>query len=287
MAPLFIQKLPDEALLLVMARLPVTSVLALRATCRQLSTLAAANHFWKEVAVRQWGPVAAEQSVSENWMEYCQSRMSFRTVANSPFRLVQEKYTDPWQHLVCCLTCTRTSGSETVQNTIETLLRGFPTPSAMAGADEGELKAVLRPVGLQDARCRALQRMSSDFLLTAWKTPQQFYGCGKFVSDSWRIFCTGETSCRGVEDVNLKRYLHWLATGRAGTRTGNTTADQPVGGTTARSVAALGRSSRKGTAKRKTLRSRQNDAVTVVVRQQSGMALRRSTRTTARGKEKR
>jgi hypothetical protein len=71
--------------------------------------------------VRQWGPVAAEQSVSENWMEYCQSRMSFRTVANSPFRLVQEKYTDPWQHLVCCLTCTRCCESSTLSTPLPPL----------------------------------------------------------------------------------------------------------------------------------------------------------------------
>lgn len=46
-----------------------------------------------------------------------------------------------------------------------------------------------------------------------WKDPSEFYGCGKFVSDSWRIFCRGETSSKGVEDATLQRYLRWLNTG--------------------------------------------------------------------------
>lgn len=43
-----------------------------------------------------------------------------------------------------------------------------------------------------------------------WEDVIQLYGCGKFVSDSWRIFCLGDTSGRGVQDLNLKRYVSWF-----------------------------------------------------------------------------
>ena len=46
-----------------------------------------------------------------------------------------------------------------------------------------------------------------------WKDPREFYGCGKFVSDSWRIFCRGERSTQGVEDINLLDFLWSLNTG--------------------------------------------------------------------------
>jgi hypothetical protein len=47
-----------------------------------------------------------------------------------------------------------------------------------------------------------------------WEDPCEFHGCGKFASDSWRIFCRGERSARGVEDATLLRYLRWLNSGR-------------------------------------------------------------------------
>ena len=50
--------------------------------------------------------------------------------------------------------------------------------------------------------------------MQAWEDPSEFYGCGKFASDSWRIFCRGQTSAKTVEDATLKRYLRWLSTGK-------------------------------------------------------------------------
>jgi len=47
-----------------------------------------------------------------------------------------------------------------------------------------------------------------------WKDPTEFDGCGKFTADSWRIFCKGRSSSKGVEDATLLRYLRWLNTGR-------------------------------------------------------------------------
>ncbi len=60
---------------------------------------------------------------------------------------------------------------------------------------------------------RVMSRVTLATGLTAgvqdWDDVQEFYGCGKFVSDSWRIFCCGQLQLQGVEDVNLRRYLRW------------------------------------------------------------------------------
>lgn len=40
----------------------------------------------------------------------------------------------------------------------------------------------------------ALLKIHTPCRLQAWEDVQEFYGCGKFVSDSWRIFCRGELS---------------------------------------------------------------------------------------------
>ena len=50
--------------------------------------------------------------------------------------------------------------------------------------------------------------------MQAWEDPSCFHGCGKFASDSWRIFCRGQTCAKGVEDATLKRYLRWRSTGK-------------------------------------------------------------------------
>lgn len=46
-----------------------------------------------------------------------------------------------------------------------------------------------------------------------WQDPAEFKGCGRFCSDSWRIFCRGHRGLRDVEDRNLQAYLRWLTKG--------------------------------------------------------------------------
>jgi hypothetical protein len=77
-------------------------------------------------------------------------------------------------------------------------------------ATEDVLIEAINPLGLQLNRIKALKSMSNDFLAKDWESPLEFSGCGKFTSDSWRIFCRGHRSLEDVEDKNLRRYLHWL-----------------------------------------------------------------------------
>ena len=43
----------------------------------------------------------------------------------------------------------------------------------------------------------------------------QFYGCGRFVSDSWSIFCRGNREVKTVQDETLRRYLRRVNQGAA------------------------------------------------------------------------
>mmetsp|Transcript_23757 Transcript_23757/g.56630 ORF Transcript_23757/g.56630 Transcript_23757/m.56630 type:complete len:206 (+) Transcript_23757:588-1205(+) len=136
--------------------------------------------------------------------------MSFLNISPSPLRLIQECFPDPWEHILCCICCCRTTGSSVVRSVIGDLLSYWKTPSDIINAGDAELQQVLFPLGLQEMRAKSLKRMSTSFLLDAWDDPIQFYGCGKFISDSWRIFCRGDRSMKNVQDKNLRRYLSWL-----------------------------------------------------------------------------
>lgn len=55
--------------------------------------------------------------------------------------------------------------------------------SAISRPDRSEPSERMLPSDFQSCRRNILQD---------WVDVQEFYGCGKFVSDSWRIFCRGE-----------------------------------------------------------------------------------------------
>ena len=64
-------------------------------------------------------------------------------------------------------------------------------------APDDAITSIIHPLGLQPNRLRAVRSISRDFLATEWADPTAFYGCGKFVADSWRIFCQGDVSGAG------------------------------------------------------------------------------------------
>ena len=175
---------------------------------------------WQQLARSKWGervPQLAAWVEPGGWRAFAVQRLaSASPAAPSPLDLIQELYTDPWQHLVVCLSCSRTTGGPAVREAIAALLARWPTPSALLGAPQAHLLEALHAVGLQAIRLAALTAMSRDFLATAWEDPTAFKGCGRFCADSWRIFCRGHRSLAGVEDANLQRYLRWLVKGEVG-----------------------------------------------------------------------
>jgi len=73
---------------------------------------------------------------------------------------------------------------------IEGLFERWPTPEAMAGADES-LDAYIAPCGLATVRAERLRHMSEAFHHMRWLSPmsvQQLPGCGRYSSDAFRIF---------------------------------------------------------------------------------------------------
>jgi hypothetical protein len=59
--------------------------------------------------------------------------------------LGQERYADPWQHITCCVLCSRTSGGSTIHNAIAEFFANLPTPTAVLAAP-GACMLVLRGV---------------------------------------------------------------------------------------------------------------------------------------------
>ncbi|WIA08716.1 hypothetical protein OEZ85_008140 [Tetradesmus obliquus] len=143
-------------------------------------------------------------SNSSSWQHYCCKRMSLKTIRSSPLSLLQEAYPDPWMHITCCVLCSRTSGSATIRSCIARFFQAFPSPSACLQGCPQAMAALLHPLGLTQAR------LAAGFLGTDWQDPSEFKGCGKFVSDSWRIFCKGVEEAKGIEDAKLKQYLAWV-----------------------------------------------------------------------------
>ncbi|GAB4820503.1 hypothetical protein N2152v2_007549 [Parachlorella kessleri] len=208
--------LPQDCLLQILTSgVSVKDVLAVGCSCKYFSQLVKDDNIWRDLAEKKWGrwvPGLAPEAVG-GWKAYALQRMNTVSLRASPLELIQEQFRDPWQHLACCILCSRTTGGRVVREAILALLAAFPTPSAMLDAPKTTLWDMLRPLGLQAVRYSALKEMSRDFLEKDWEDPQEFKGCGKFTSDSWRIFCRGHRSLRGIEDPTLLRYLRWLTKG--------------------------------------------------------------------------
>jgi hypothetical protein len=102
----------------------------------------------------------------------------------------------------------RTSGSAIVRDTITRFFAVLPNPTAVLDAPDDVIIDVINPLGLQPTRLRAVRSISEGFLGTDWEDPTEFYGCGKFVADSWRIFCRGDVSGAG-EGSALRQGTFW------------------------------------------------------------------------------
>lgn len=128
----------------------------------------------------------------------------------SPYNLVQRQFYDnPWRLLVACVFCNLTK-----RNTAEPYMWKFferwPTPEAVAHADEEEIVNLIRDLGLYRRRAKALKKMSAQFLEMDWKEPKELYGIGKYANDAWHIFCVGNWESIKPKDHALTAYHNWL-----------------------------------------------------------------------------
>ncbi|KAF2366990.1 Methyl-CpG DNA binding [Trinorchestia longiramus] len=130
----------------------------------------------------------------------------------SPFNLLQETlYHDPWKLLVGTIFMNKVSGNEAVgKSTLWVFLERWPSPQAVMKAELSELVGVLRPLGQQHRKARALKRFSEEYLRKNWLYPKELHGIGKYGNDSYRIFCINEWKQVRPIDHMLNFYVDWL-----------------------------------------------------------------------------
>ncbi|ELR25157.1 base excision DNA repair protein, HhHGPD subfamily protein [Acanthamoeba castellanii str. Neff] len=123
-------------------------------------------------------------------------------------------HTSPWRLLVVSI----------VRPVVGDLFDRYPSPEAMAEADEEELAGMIRRLGLYRKRAKALVDFSRTYLDSPpWRTPAELKYFGKYADDSYRLFCLGGTSlslwltplllCSSrvrPRDKKLKQYRDWL-----------------------------------------------------------------------------
>ncbi|PRW18374.1 Methyl- -binding domain 4 [Chlorella sorokiniana] len=211
-APTTLLALDQDSLIRVLSFCSVRDVLALGCACKQLNEALKDDLLWRQLAEQKWGPRVRQLARVEpgGWSAWTRHRLSATSSPVSPLDLVQELYQDcPFQHMLACAFCSRTSGGPTVRGAIRCFLETWPTPSAVLDAPQEQLLEVLRPLGLPHARLGAALDVAHGFLATDWEDPSEFKHCGKFVSDSFHIFCRRRHALKGVEDKTLQRYLRW------------------------------------------------------------------------------
>ena len=126
----------------------------------------------------------------------------------SPFGLIQEAlYEDPWKVLVACALLNKTSGLQ-VRRCIFELFKLIPSPHAALATPVEEIRRIIAPLGLVK-RAELLVRLSAAYL-GEWKRVSELPTVGKYASDAYSLFCSGEWRELTPEDKELMRYHAWL-----------------------------------------------------------------------------
>lgn len=72
--------------------------------------------------------------------------------------------------------------------------------------DIKELKKVIRSLGLQNKRSKKIQVLSESYLRDDWTHVDDLPGIGKYASDAYAIFCTGNWKDVVPDDHKLVPY---------------------------------------------------------------------------------
>ena len=131
----------------------------------------------------------------------------------SPCDLIQEHVRDdPWRVLVACSLMNMTVGL-TMRPIMWKLFERWPTACDLAEADVDELRGLVKPLGFYNQRAPRLIEMSRRYVTGDWGSVMDLPGCGRYATNSWRIFCTDEdVDISELKDKELRRYVHWLKT---------------------------------------------------------------------------
>ncbi|XP_007888677.1 methyl-CpG-binding domain protein 4 [Callorhinchus milii] len=132
------------------------------------------------------------------------------TPPRSPFDLVQETlFHDPWKLLIATMFLNKTSGKKAIPMLWE-FLEQYPCAEVARAADWKEIAELMKPLGLNELRAKAIVKFSDQFLNKSWKYPIELHGIGKYGNDSYRIFCIKEWKEVQPQDHKLNKYWAWL-----------------------------------------------------------------------------
>lgn len=132
------------------------------------------------------------------------------TPPRSPFKLIQETlFHDPWKLLVATIFLNKTTGRKAIP-VLWDFLERYPSAEIAQAADWKEVAALLKPLGLNELRAKAIIKFSDQFLTKQWRYPIELHGIGKYGNDSYRIFCVKEWKKVQPQDHKLNKYWQWL-----------------------------------------------------------------------------
>ncbi|CAG11336.1 unnamed protein product [Tetraodon nigroviridis] len=133
------------------------------------------------------------------------------TPPRSPYNLVQETlFHDPlgsswWPQFFL----NKTSGRMAIP-VLWQFFERYPSAEATRGAEWKPMSELMKPLGLNELRAKALIRFSEEYLTKQWRYPIELHGIGKYGNDSYRIFCLEEWREVTPEDHMLNKYHAWL-----------------------------------------------------------------------------
>lgn len=131
--------------------------------------------------------------------------------AISPYSLLQEELRgDTWKTLVACMLLNQTSYKQ-VRPIIWHLFERYPDAKALSCAKQEELAGMIRALGFQNRRSKALIRMSGEYV--AGIPVRQLYGVGQYALDSCRMFVEGDVENVRPTDAKLIMYRDWWLNG--------------------------------------------------------------------------
>lgn len=154
---------------------------------------------------------AGEQRGAERNAAAAPSRLSrVARAPASPYGLLEELMCEqPFALLLCCILLNQTQRRQ-VDRVLHALLAQYGSAAAMAAADEGQLAALLRPLGLHRRRARTLIAFAAAFLRDEWLRPAELPGVGRYGQDAYDIFYLGRWDQVTPSDHALSSYCDWV-----------------------------------------------------------------------------
>lgn len=161
------------------------------------------------VRIRPRSDRAKGQAIDASWFR---RRLLAWSDANRRRFLWRRRRVNPWQVLVSEFFLRKT-GAEKVDATVRELLRRAPTPAALAAMPRHQLLTLIRPLGLQNIRARALKEIAETLVRDhGGRVPRDAAALralphvGRYMVNAVRT--VGFRDPQPVVDANIMRILH-------------------------------------------------------------------------------